>query len=75
MRYEVICDSFMFESIKKEFDVCIAYWYNGKTKKWHYSFRSSNESGFDCNKYAQLFGGGGHKLAAGAVVDKPILEF
>ena len=67
-----VCDSFMFESIKKDYDVCIAYWYDGKSNKWHYSFRASNESKFNCNKYAQLFGGAGHDKAAGAVLDKPI---
>lgn len=70
-----VCDSFMFESIKKDYDVCIAYWYDGRIKKWRYSFRSSDESKFDCNKYAKLFGGGGHTKSSGCVVDKPIIEF
>ena len=70
-----VCDSFMFESIKKDYDVCIAYWYDGKVDKWHYSFRSSDESNFDCNTYAKSLGGGGHIHAASCIVDKPILKF
>ena len=70
-----VCDSFMFESIKKDYDVCIAYWYDGRIGKWRYSFRASGESKFDCNKYAQLLGGAGHTKSSGCTVDKPILEF
>jgi hypothetical protein len=68
------CDSFMFESIKKDYDVCIAYWCDDKNSKWHYSFRASDTSMFDCNKFAQLFGGSGHTLAAGVTTNK-MLEF
>jgi oligoribonuclease NrnB/cAMP/cGMP phosphodiesterase (DHH superfamily) len=68
------CDSFMFESIKKDYDVCIAYWCDDKNNKWRYSFRSSDTSMFDCNKFAQLFGGSGHELSSGCV-STTMLEF
>lgn len=58
------CDSFMFESIKADYDACIAYWYDAKIGKWHYSVRSADSSSFDCNEFCKMFGGGGHKHAA-----------
>jgi nanoRNase/pAp phosphatase (c-di-AMP/oligoRNAs hydrolase) len=40
----------------------VAFWFNGR--KWEYSLRS-DEQGEDVSDIAKLFGGGGHKHAAG----------
>ena len=68
------CDSSMFESIKKDYDACIAYWYDARIDKWHYSVRSSDESAFDCNKFCQLYSGSGHKHAAGFMSEDIIFK-
>lgn len=63
-------DSFMFESIKSEYDACLAYWYDAKINKWHYSVRSGDDSEFDCNKFAQAMSNGiagGHLHSAGFI--------
>lgn len=46
----------------KDYDVLLSYIYNGETYK--YSIYSKNDNVY-CNIISQLFGGGGHKGAAG----------
>ncbi len=41
-----------------------------KTGGFKVSFRSRCD--FDCSRVAEQFGGGGHKKAAGAFIDKPL---
>lgn len=50
-------------------------WKNFKAKKFmvHFSMRSKEES-FDCAKFCEKFGGGGHPFAAGCSVSKGFYE-
>lgn len=41
----------------------LVYSYDGASKQWHYSLRSIGD--FDVSEIAKVFGGGGHKNAAG----------
>lgn len=46
----------------------ISYHFNGNTNKWHFSIYSDNPK-VDVSRIAKQFGGGGHKGAAGFVLD------
>lgn len=48
--------------------ICISYWY-GRSGKWHLTFYSSRDD-VDCSEIAKKLGGGGHKGAAGAVMEE-----
>lgn len=58
-------NSFVFEGILEEYDVCIIFYYDGTTKSWKYSAYSSNINGPDVSVISKSFGGGGHVHAAG----------
>jgi nanoRNase/pAp phosphatase (c-di-AMP/oligoRNAs hydrolase) len=47
-------------------------WWHRNDGQYKYSLRSSNESGFDVSKLAALYGGGGHKKAAGFLLPVPL---
>lgn len=47
-------------------DICCIYSFNGE--KWKYSLYSNKEN-VDCSEIAAIFGGGGHKGAAGFTAD------
>lgn len=68
-------DSFMFETIKPEYDACVAYWYNGASDQWHYSVRSG-DNGIDCDRFINYLTGtgGGHYHASGCVTKEFIQE-
>ena len=68
------CDSFMFESIKDHYDMCIAYWYDAKIDKWHYSVRSANNSKANCCDVCKKYGGGGHDHAGGMICDELLFK-
>jgi len=46
-------------------------WSHSESGKVFYSLRSDNKIGADVEKIARLFGGGGHKNAAGFAMDEP----
>ncbi len=50
------------------YDGCACFWYNGVTNKWHFSLYNDNGE-VDCSVIAKQFGGGGHKGAAGFVLN------
>lgn len=52
------------DEIKKYPAVCL-FSFDGKNGIWYHSVYSDAESDFDCAKFCQQFGGGGHKHAAG----------
>lgn len=55
-----------FEGLMKKYTAAIAFRYNGGLDIWNYSVYSDEKtSGFDCRKFCEEFGGGGHKNAAG----------
>lgn len=68
--YKCIClntmktTSLTFGDHIKDYDICIAFWYNGKKIAWSYSLYTV-KSNVDCAAIAKSFGGGGHKQAAG----------
>jgi uncharacterized protein len=63
--------NFEIDYHEKGYDAFVCYWYDGKTWK----FSVYNDDGrFDCSKFAQSFGGGGHKGAAG-FISKSIKEW
>ncbi len=55
----------------KEVEIAVLFKEYGKNKT-KASFRSKN--GYDVNKIARIFGGGGHKHAAGCLIEKPLKE-
>lgn len=58
--------NFEIDYHKHGYDAFVCYWYDGKT--WKFSVYNDNGK-FDCSKFAQSFGGGGHKGAAGFISD------
>ena len=59
------------DEIKKYPAVCL-FSFDGKNGIWYHSVYSDAESDFDCAKFCQQFGGGGHKHAAGFMNKKAI---
>ena len=53
---------------KDGYDGVACFWYNGNTKRWHFSLYNDN-SLVDCSTIAKQFGGGGHKGASGFVLN------
>lgn len=47
----------------EKYDAVILFWYDGSTGLWNHSIYSSGK--FNCQEFAEQFGGGGHKGAAG----------
>ena len=61
----------MFGDKIKEYDAVIPFYYiNGK---WKYSIFTEKDN-VDCESIAKYYGGGGHKKAAGWVIDDLIFE-
>lgn len=58
--------------VKHACDAAMIYYYGGDSKGWLCSLRSNN--GTDVSKLAQLYGGGGHKAAAGFSLDIMTLQ-
>ena len=58
-------NSFNFEYKIKEYPAVILFRYSGKSGKWEYSIYADESSNFNCKKFAEQFGGGGHLKAAG----------
>ena len=54
------------------YDAVSIFHYDGRSGKWYHSIYSYKESNFDCAKFAEQFGGGGHFHAAGFNVNEPI---
>jgi len=53
---------------KDGYDGCACFHYDGVRKVWAFSLYNDNGL-VDCSQIAKQFGGGGHKGAAGFVVD------
>jgi oligoribonuclease NrnB/cAMP/cGMP phosphodiesterase (DHH superfamily) len=51
---------------KDGYDGCACFWY--KDNKWHFSLYNDNGE-IDCSAIAKQYGGGGHKGAAGFIID------
>lgn len=58
-------NSWNFADLLKKYDAAILFNFNGKTHMWTYSIYSDENSKFDCKKFAEKYGGGGHVHAAG----------
>ena len=56
--------SLTFGNLINEYDICMAFYYNGKNRAWSYSLYTANDD-IDCSAIAKVFGGGGHTKAAG----------
>lgn len=57
--------SFQFLDLIKRYPAVISFRYNGEYGLWEYSVYSDESSRFDCKKFCEKFGGGGHIHAAG----------
>lgn len=65
--------SMSFEHLIKKYPAAIAFSYTGSTGSWSYSvYADAETSDFNCQKFAEKFGGGGHIGAAGFVTKKLI---
>lgn len=65
--------SMSFEHLMKKYPAAIAFSYTGSTGSWSYSvYADAETSDFNCQKFAEKFGGGGHIGAAGFVTKKLI---
>lgn len=65
--------SMSFEHLMKKYPAAIAFSYTGSTGSWSYSVYADAEvSNFNCQKFAEKFGGGGHVGAAGFVTKRLI---
>lgn len=53
---------------------CIITYRQLKDGRWSHSVRERRGSGFDCNAFAKQYGGGGHKAAAGFVIDTIVTD-
>ena len=65
-------NSLKFGFYADEYDILMPFFFNGK--KFNYSLYKGTKqqtSDLDVSKIAELFGGGGHKNAAGFVLDEP----
>lgn len=49
----------------KEYDAAMIFYYSAKIGKWSYGIYADKLSDFNCKEFAEKFGGGGHKGAAG----------
>ena len=54
------------------YDAASIFHYNGNGDTWYHSIYSYKDSDFDCAKFAEQFGGGGHFHAAGFYHKEPI---
>lgn len=73
-KYWILCkngtgNSWNFGDQIKEWSAVCLFHYDGKSKLWHYSVYSDEKSDFDCAKFCERYGGGGHKHAAGFQVE------
>jgi len=61
-------NSLLFDSVKTDEDIMIAFHWNGSKSKWLISLYTEKEE-VDVSEIAKEFGGGGHKGAAGFMCD------
>lgn len=61
------------DAIPKYKAVCL-YHYNGESGKWIYSVYSADDSDFNCAKFCEKYGGGGHPHAAGFSLDYVLFD-
>lgn len=76
--YRILCvngygNANVFGDQLEAYDACCVFHYDGKIKKWRYSFRS-HENGIDVAHLCEKYGGGGHKLAAGMCTDELLFK-
>lgn len=64
-------NSKFFGDLINDYDAVITMCFNGDF--WNYSIYS-NKDYFDCSKIAMFFGGGGHKGAAGFILQQPFTK-
>lgn len=58
-------NSWNFCELIEKYPAVILFNYSGKDGKWIYSVYSDEKSDFDCKKFCEQFGGGGHLHASG----------
>lgn len=58
-----------FGDVLKDYDFGILFSYDGRDHRWKLSVRSHENSTFDCAKFAEKYGGGGHQHAAGCACE------
>lgn len=56
----------------KHYDAVSLFHYDGRSGKWYHSIYAHENSKFDCAKFAEQYGGGGHFHAAGFNIDYPL---
>lgn len=54
------------------YDACSVFYYDGNVNLWKHSIYSHDKSNFDCSKFAETYGGGGHFHAAGFSMRTPL---
>lgn len=74
--YNICCmnsrgNSWVFQEDYNNYDAVCVFSYSGESKKWIHNIYSSNTD-FDCAKFAEQYGGGGHKGAAGFISETPV---
>jgi len=65
---KALANSMLFNSVKTDEDIMIAFHWNGSISSWMVSLYTENQD-IDVSEIAEKFGGGGHKGAAGFMCD------
>ena len=61
-----------FQEEINNYAAVVLFSYDGKNNTWYHTVYSSAESTFDCAKFCEQYGGGGHMHAAGFNIDTPV---
>jgi len=74
-KYKVLCknathNSSNFMDKFDNYDAASVFYFDGKSGIWNHSIYANKDSEFDCARFSERFGGGGHKKAAGFQMDK-----
>lgn len=73
LNFPPIYGSEVFGEKYNQYDMVILFEYDGDIKKWRYHFYAHEGSPVDCADIAtRFFNGGGHKGAAGGILDSPM---
>ena len=65
-------NSWVFQDEILNYPAVVLFNYDGRNNNWRHSVYSDENSSFDCAKFCEQYGGGGHMHAAGFTINKPI---
>ena len=76
---KIICkndrgSSYNFLELYDKYDAVCLFRYDGKAKRWFYSLFNRKDKTFNCAKFCERYGGGGHAHAAGCDTEKLIFD-